>query len=65
MIKDVLGLPVYEDDYILGISGHERLKHRVKSISNVSIKTYDDKVYFKGNFLNINAIIEKHAEFFI
>jgi len=64
-IKDVLGFSVKVDDYILGVSGHERLLERVKEVKIDSVITYSNRSYFKGNFLNINPIIEKYPEFFI
>jgi len=64
-IKDILGLPVSVNSSILGISGSERNIEVVLKITNNSILTRSGKVYFQGNFICIDDIINANAEYFI
>ncbi len=64
-IKDILGLKTEVGDTILGISGSERTVHEVEKISSNAIYTTNHKVFFIGNFIRINDIISKNAEYFI
>ena len=64
-IKDILGLPVKVDSNILGISGSERNIEVVLKITSNSILTRSGKVYFLGNFICIDDIINTNAEYFI
>lgn len=63
-VKDILGIPVYIGDTILGISGIER------NIGVITSTNYDsvsckNKTYFLTNFIKIDDIIINNREYFV
>lgn len=64
-LKDILGIPVYVGDTILGISGINRTVEVISYINHDSVSTENGGTFFVGNFIKIDDIINNNKEYFV